>query len=146
MPTPFNQPSEEKQTRIQGWQAQRDSGAFWMGQCQKTDRPSCILELWFPELFPGMKTQHRPSQINTLVPRHAHGSLESAVAPPVSLVFMFPPHPHFPRLQDPVLVFGYMHHCCRTAGLLRHQGRNPGPSRFLGVPWGLVLRDKGVWQ
>lgn len=85
-------PSSPWEGRSQSWQAQpADSGAFWMGQCQKTDRPSCILELWFPELFPGMKTQHRPSQISTLVPRHAHGSSESAVAPPVSLVFMFPP-------------------------------------------------------
>lgn len=101
-----------KHTRSQSWQAQRaDSGAFWMGQCQKTDRPSCTLKAWFPELFPGMKTRHRPSQISTLVPRHAHGSLESAVAPPVSLVFVFPlTQPHFPRLQDPVLVFGYMHY------------------------------------
>lgn len=121
---------------------------FWMGQCQKTDRPSCILELWFPELFPGMKTQHRPSQISTLVPRHAHGSSESAVAPLVSLVFMFPRYsPSFsntPESSVGLWIHAPLLQSCRIPQAPRKEPASP-PS-FLGVPWGLVLRDKGVWQ
>lgn len=141
---PSNQSSGGQYTSSQSWQAhQAGSGAFQMGQCQKTDRPSCILELCFPELFPGMEIQHRPSQISTLVPTYAYGSLESAVAPPVSLAFVFPPYSSS-FSKTPGLVFDQS---CSFASVM-HVSRLPqgslGPPSFLGVPW--VLRHKGVLQ
>lgn len=128
-----NQPSGGKHARGQSWQAQQvDSGAFWMEQCQKTDRPSCILELRFPELFPGMKIQHRPSQISTLVPRHAHGSLESAVAPPVSLAFMFPPYSSSfsktPRPSVGLWIHASLMQSCRIAQAPKREPRFPPAS------------------
>lgn len=136
---PSNQPSEGKHARSQSWQAQQaDSGAFWMGQCQKTDRPSCILEVWFPELFPGMKIQHRPSQISTLVPRHVHGSLESAVAPPASLAFMFPPYSSSfsktPGSSVGLWIHASLMQSCKIAQAPRREPRSPQLSWYvLGV-------------
>lgn len=110
-------------------QQQADSGAFWMGQCQKTDRPSCILEVWFPELFPGMKIQHRPSQISTLVSRHVHGSLESTVAPPVSLAFMLLPYSSsFSKTPGPSVglwIHASLMQSCRIVQEPRRELRSP---------------------
>lgn len=112
-----------------------------MEQCQKTDKTSCILELRFPELFPGMKIQHRPSTAD----------LESAVAPPVSLAFMFPPYSSsFSKTPGPSVglwIHASLMQSCRIAQaeLLRHPEGSLGSSQLSWCALGVVAeRQRGV--
>lgn len=108
-----------------------------MGQCQKTDRPSCIPEPWFAELLPEMKrvTQTFPNQHPS--PKtfpwaiKASGSSSRGVcfhAPPLLILILWDSRSQC-WSSDTDITHGKLQDCLGT-----QEGALVPPA--LGVPWG----------